>query len=268
MIRKTILFIAYFLFVFLISFFFKKREGFTQNNQLANKVANKVVVEERKNIVLLGDSVFFNDPYVKAGNSVCDKLKVKIANQGKQSKLYCLAENDALMVDIYQQLDNVNRDALNNKNTTVFISVGGNDILNFYKNLSINPNDNKNENKNNTQDNNTQANSVDPENMKVLFNAYIKLIDAIIARLPLVQVKLFNIYSPLSKDYLIYNAPIRKWNGLLNAKFQLDTKFQPYRNVTIINNFGFMNQRADFNYDIEPSPIGAEKIANAIMINL
>lgn len=257
MVRKIIiLFIAYFLVVFLISFFFKRREGFTEpNKQTINKLANKVGVEERKNIVLLGDSVFFNDPYVKAGNSVCDKLKVKIAKQSIAAKLYCLAENDALMVDIYQQLDNVNRDSLNNKNTTVFISVGGNDILNFYKNLSINPNDN-------TKTNDTQANGVDPENMKVLFNAYIKLVDAIIARLPLVKVKLFNIYSPLSKDYLIYNAPIRKWNGLLDAKFH------PYSNITIINNFGFMNQRADFNYDIEPSPIGAEKIANAILVNL
>lgn len=252
MIRKKILFFI-FLFVFLMTFFFKKREGFTDkepNKQTINQLANKVGPknEESKNIVLLGDSVFFNDPYVKAGNSVCDKLKVKMAKQSIAAKLYCLAENDALMVDIYQQLANVNRDALNNKNTTVFISVGGNDILNFYKNLSINPND--------------IYNSVDPENMKVLFNAYIKLIDAIIARLPLVKIKLFNIYSPLSKDYLIYNAPIRKWNGLLDAKFK------SYPDVTIINNFGFMNQRADFNYDIEPSPIGAEKIANAILINL
>jgi hypothetical protein len=113
----------------------------------------------------------------------------------------------------------------------------------------------------NSYDDIKNNNGVDPENMKVLFNAYIKLIDAIIARLPLVKIKLFNIYSPLSKNYLIYNAPIRKWNGLL------DTKFQPYRNVSIINNFSFMNQRADFNYEIEPSPIGAEKITNAILLN-
>jgi hypothetical protein len=233
MTRKAIFFLLIILFI--SSLFFNKREGFDKlgGQSLGNPL-------EGKNIVLLGDSVFFNDAYVKVGNSVCDKLKKKI---NKQSKLYCLAENDALIVDIYTQLANIDRESLNKKNTTVFVSVGGNDILNFYKNNSIDKNDDS------------------KDNMNVIFNAYLELIEAIIARLPLVKLKLFNIYSPLSKDYLIYNKPIRKWNELLYTKFKLN------RNVTIINNFGFMNQREDFSFDIEPSPIGSQKIANAILVN-
>ena len=67
MIRKIKSYKIILIFLLFASFFFtrKRREGFTENN----------IVGGEKNIVLLGDSVFFNDPYVKVGNSVCDKLK-------------------------------------------------------------------------------------------------------------------------------------------------------------------------------------------------
>jgi hypothetical protein len=67
--------------------------------------------------------VLNNSAYVPQGKSVVDYLKEKT------NKVFNFAKDGATIQDCYAQLDKIPLD-FNNTNTYVFISVGGNDILN------------------------------------------------------------------------------------------------------------------------------------------
>ena len=75
------------------------------------------------NIILIGDSVLNNSNYVSSGTSVADILKTKT------DKVFNFAKDGATISDCYGQLDKIPTQ-LNKTNTYVFISAGGNDILN------------------------------------------------------------------------------------------------------------------------------------------
>ena len=75
------------------------------------------------NIVLIGDSVLNNSNYVPSGKSVVDVLKSKTQN------VFDFAKDGATISDCYGQLDKISTE-LNKSETYVFISAGGNDILN------------------------------------------------------------------------------------------------------------------------------------------
>ena len=84
-------------------------------------------IKNKKTIILLGDSVFNNNSYVEKGKAVNELLQ-KTADE--TTTIVCLARNDSTINNVYQQLENVTID-LNDKLTTVFLSVGGNDIINL-----------------------------------------------------------------------------------------------------------------------------------------
>jgi hypothetical protein len=75
------------------------------------------------NILLIGDSVLNNSKYVSADNSVYDNLKTKTSNVFNYSK------DAATINDCYEQLDKIPLE-LDKPNAHVFISAGGNNILN------------------------------------------------------------------------------------------------------------------------------------------
>jgi lysophospholipase L1-like esterase len=87
------------------------------------------------NVILLGDSVLNNSNYVPSGKSVGDILNSKLSN------VLNLAKDGATINDLYRQLDDIPIE-LDKAETFVFISAGGNDILN--KRMELNPVDIKN----------------------------------------------------------------------------------------------------------------------------
>jgi hypothetical protein len=72
-------------------------------------------------IVLLGDSIFDNAPYVQTGEAVIHHLKRRIPNTWQAT---LLAIDGAVTREVHEQLQQLPPDA-----THLFLSVGGNDAL-------------------------------------------------------------------------------------------------------------------------------------------
>jgi lysophospholipase L1-like esterase len=179
----------------------------------------------KKTIILLGDSVFNNNSYVEKGKAVNEILQ---KNADKNTSIICLAINDSTINNIYQQLENVNID-LNDKLTTVFLSVGGNDIMKLQQ-----------------------------QNLDTTFEKYKTLIGAITSKLPNVKLVLLNIYYPTNTSK--YDLLIDKWNTNIDIEYESNDK-----NIYILNLSNLLKEPSDFVFDIEPSITGGEKIANKIL---
>lgn len=79
-------------------------------------------------IVLLGDSVFDNAPYVAQGQEVIEKLRARLAADWKAT---LLAQDGAVLAGVREQTARLPRDA-----THLLVSAGGNDALGFTAALS------------------------------------------------------------------------------------------------------------------------------------
>ena len=107
-------------FIFAISYFntYTKtksiRETFSSNNN--------------RTIVLLGDSILKNNSYTSDGKGIDDLL----LERNKQT--YSYAVDNSNIVDVYNQINEIPID-LNSPSTTIFLSAGGNDILNHYEEI-------------------------------------------------------------------------------------------------------------------------------------
>jgi hypothetical protein len=137
------------------------------------------------------------------------------------------------MLDVYKQLDKIPTN-LNNDSTYLFLSVGGNDILNNHGELT---------------------------NMDIseLFDKYKKLVETINTKFNNANIVLLNLYMPTSLSYQKYKNTVDEWNQLLNTF--VSKSDQHYE---IININSLLTTPADFVNDIEPSEIASQKIANAI----
>ena len=196
------------------------KEGFNPDNQY---------------FLLLGDSVLNNEVYVVNGKSVNQLLKDRT-----DGKTTCLAKNDANITSVYNQLENL-PDKLKEASdkTTIFLSVGGNDII---SNFILEKN---------------QDNKKDPDNRKLnhLFLRYQQLITAIQTKMDQCTIRLLNIYYPRDTNFRKYQPIVQQWNDLLQNHY-------PY-NVVTINKY-FTNH-SDFIQSIEPSSSGGEKLANLLL---
>lgn len=179
----------------------------------------------KKTIILLGDSVFNNNLYVEKGKAVNELLQKKA---DENTSIICLAKNDSKINNVYQQLENVNID-LNNKLTTLFLSIGGNDIMNLQQ-----------------------------KNVDDIFKKYKTLIGAITTKLPNIKLVLLNIYYPTNISK--YNSLIYKWNTNINLEYEYNDK-----NIYILDLANLLKESSDFVFDIEPSISGGEKITNKIL---
>ncbi len=74
------------------------------------------------NIILMGDSIFDNAPYVQADTAVSDQL----ARMAEGAKVTLLAVDGDVTTDVVRQLDAIPSDA-----THLFVSCGGNDALQY-----------------------------------------------------------------------------------------------------------------------------------------
>ena len=182
-------------------------------------------IKNKKTIILLGDSVFNNNTYVEKGKAVNELLE---KNADENTTIICLARNESTINTIYQQLSDVNID-LNDKLTTVFLSLGGNDIMNMRE-----------------------------KNVDDIFEKYNTLTKAITTKLPNVKLVLLNVYYPPNKAN--YNSRIDKWNTMIDLQYKNNDK-----NIHILNLANLLTDPSDFVFDIEPSSTGGEKIANKIL---
>jgi lysophospholipase L1-like esterase len=206
-------FIIFFVSIIIIvscAYFKSSKEGLTNND----------------NIILIGDSVLNNSNYVSADNSVYDNLKTKTSNVFNYSK------DGATISDCYEQLDKIPLE-LDKPNAHVFISAGGNNILNA-------------------------RNKMTSENIIQLFNEYTEFIKSVKTRLTNAKIYICNLYVPTNPRFQIYKPSIEQWNKLIS---------QNSSNYTVIDLNSLLNTPEDFVYDIEPSELGSKKIANIIYLS-
>ena len=186
-------------------------------------------------IFLLGDSVLNNSKYVSNNESVYDYIKQKNTNT------YLYAKDGSTIVDLYTQLNNIPSDITEEeeKNTSVVISIGGNNIL-----------------KMSTTDTSTKV------KVNELFQKYMDFLSSLRSKFASIkQIVVLSVYYPPKSMYHKYYPYIDKWNQLLEENSsKMDYK--------IIQTNKIMTNTEDFIFDIEPSVKGGEKIANSILILL
>ena len=184
---------------------------------------------ERNNIVLIGDSVLNNSNYVSSEKSVYNILKTKTQN------VFNFAKDGATINDCYSQLDKIPL-KLNKTETYVFISAGGNDILNKRGQL-------------------TSAEIIK------LFNNYMDFVKSLRVKLGSAKINILNLYMPSNPRYQSYKSSIEQWNKLIK---EYSSKIGEM--YTVINLDMLLTTPQDFVYDIEPSEIASQKIANVIYL--
>lgn len=190
----------------------------------------------KNTLILLGDSILKNNAYVSNGNSI-----ENILLQKTNGKLKCYARDGAKIIDVYKQISEIPLE-LNNRNTLIFLSAGGNDILFYYveegKNIS------------------------DTTFLDKMFIDYKNLIETIQNRLPKANLYLLDIYYPQNEKYTKYHTIIDKWNNMIYS----------YANKNINNISGvvkistILTKNNDISFDIEPSSKGGEKISEHILL--
>lgn len=196
-------------------------ESFLNNNNTKN------------NIVLLGDSILKNNSYVKNGQSIEDILR-----ENKGDNLYCLALNNSTIVDVYSQIDSIPLE-LNNENTSIFLSSGGNDILSQY----VDKHD---------------SDVSDTHVLNVIFIAYKKMIKSLQTKMNKSKIVLIDIYYPTSNQFSQYKPIVQEWNKLLE-------KYAREKSYGLIQISKSVTASDDFTLSIEPSEKGGEKIARSIL---
>jgi len=193
---------------------------------------NNTADDNFKNNILLGDSIFKNNLYVSQGNAVEDILKNKNAGN-----IYCYAENNSKIYNVYNQLNNIPLE-LNNPNSTIFLSIGGNDILDRYVERS-NPDLN------------------DTDYLNTIFGAYKKLVKSIKIKMEQCNLVLSDVYYPSSSKYLPYREIITMWNNKVN-------NYAKEHNIMVLKISSVLTQPDDFALEIEPSEKGGNKLADFI----
>ena len=209
--HKLAIIVISIIIIFSCAYFKTIKEGLTNN----------------KNIVLIGDSVLNNSNYVPQGSSVIDNLKTKTHN------IFNFSKDGATITDLYAQLYKIPLD-LNNSDTYIYISAGGNDILN-------------------------KRGQLDNSEIIRLFNTYMNFVKSLRERLGSVKINILNLYLPANPLYESYKESIDQWNKLIT---EYSNKIGEMYNVVDLNTL--LTTPEDFIYDIEPSELGSKKIANAI----
>jgi len=185
----------------------------------------------RNKIILMGDSILNNSNYVSQGDSVYDNLK----KQTQPNNILNVAKDGATINDLYLQLDKIPLN-LNNSDTYIFISAGGNNILN--------------------------NNHLNSQEITKLFNTYLEFLKALRVKLGNTNINILNLYQPSNPRYNSYKQSIKQWNQLINKN---SNKVGEMYNVVDV--YSLLTSPNDFVYDIEPSNIASQKIANLIYLS-
>ena len=172
--------ILFLIFIICIIFFFilyKLFLFYTTNFHFESFISSST---SNKTIILLGDSILNNTNYVSSNTNIPYLLHSYLTKQNNQ--LLNLAQDNASISTVYNQLNKIPID-LNNSNTFIILSVGGNDLLNGYQDINQ------------------------------IIIKYKKLLNSIQSRLPRIHLILINLYYPFGIDQ--YYSLIEKWNNNL-----------------------------------------------------
>lgn len=183
----------------------------------------------KRHIVLMGDSILKNDAYVKHGETVSDWVRNK---SGADCECNTVAMDSAMIEDVYSQMEFIDLD-WNTKDTFLFLSVGGNDLLSKHQSQS--------------QSQGQQVLDVD-----AVFDSYAKLVSTILEEWNNTQLVLLNLYCPISKPHLC--AIVKKWN-------ELQLQYANSKNIKVI----YIDSSEPNIRGIEPTSEGGEKIAEQIV---
>lgn len=183
---------------------------------------------KNKTVILIGDSILQNKRY--ADPSVEDYLLEKIP----EDHLFCFAKDNSTISTTKKQINQI-PDNLNNSYTYIFVSVGGNDILNdiVYKTYP---------------------------SKYILFNImteYEKLIDDLHEKMNNCHIILLNLYFPTTSFLKKYYNYIHTWNYFIK-------KYSNKHNFKLLDLTKIINEPKDITHFIEPSVLGGKKITNKI----
>jgi len=211
-------YILYFVIIVLLVYFaynlYQHREG------IQNKVTH---------IVLLGDSIFQNNNYVPKSKSVEYLLKEKLSIPS-----LVLAQDNAIIYDIPKQYNSMPLN-LNAKTTNLYISIGGNDLLNLYEH------------------NNTNNSKLFNMVWEIYKKTILMLIDSTQC-----NIILTDIYFITDPNYSKYIPMIKKWNSNLY-------QFADQHKLNVFKISKILTQPKDFTNSIEPSVIGGNKMVNSFI---
>lgn len=197
------------------------KEGFNPNSQY---------------FLLLGDSILNNEIYVSKGKSVNQLLYDKT-----NERTINLAKNEATIQDVYDQVAKIpDKLKSSSKNTTIFLSIGGNDIL-------FQASDNDKE-------------KIDSKIINTIFAAYKPLIKSIQTMMPDSQIVPLDIYYPDNIKYKQFHSAIQEWNDKLY-------EYTKNNQMGVLRVSSILTQPEDFTLAIEPSDIGGKKLVDAILAN-
>ena len=208
------------LFFSLYTTYKSEKDGFTSSSN-------------NNTIILIGDSILQNSSYVSH-----DKSIENIINKKSNGSCHCYAKNNAKTYDIYSQINKIPLE-LNNRHTTIFLSAGGNDILDKYVERS-------------------DPNLNDLDYLNTIFGAYKNLVKAIKTKMNQANLVLLDVYYPKSTKYLPYRNIINAWNNKIYD-------YAKNNNIEVLRISTLLTKDSDFTLEIEPSETGGEKISNAIL---
>ena len=220
-----------YLYIFILCFIILAVSLYTQYRY--ESIYKEDFSNNKNSIVLLGDSILKNNSYVKNGQSIEDILREK-----KGDNLYCLALNNSTIVDIYSQIDSIPIE-LNNENTIIFLSSGGNDILSQYVDKQ-------------------DSDISDTHILNVIFIAYKKMVKSIKTKMNKAKIVLIDIYYPHSNQFSQYKHIIHEWNKMIE-------NYAHEQSYGLIQISKRITESDDFTLSIEPSEKGGEKIAQSIL---
>ena len=158
-------------------------------------------------------------------------LLSKELSKNVNTAVYNFAKDGSTITDCYTQLDKISID-LNTSNTTIFLSCGGNNILNSRQKL-------------------------DTASTITLFKQYSELIQSIKTRVSNAQLYILNLYTPVNTHYTSYHSTIEQWNKLLEDNASS-------LGYTLIDISSLLVLEDDFAYNIEPSYKGGQKIVSKL----
>ena len=221
----------FYLYIFILVFFIIIVAYF---NTVMHNIYKESFSADKQTFILLGDSVLQNSAYVSDGKSVDELIKEK-----KNGTTLCFARDNSIIVDIYEQVGKIPNN-LNNNTTTLFLSIGGNDILNHYID----------------KENDTTETSI----LKPMFSSYKKLIEYIRSRFKNANIVLLDIYYPENMKYKQYHSIIKEWNAMLY-------EYANKNNYSVLKISNILTRPDDFSFGIEPSSVGGSKLVEAILTN-
>ena len=173
-----------------------------------------------------------NSNYILSeGKSVPDLIKKGHSNT------YNFAKDGAVITECVSQIEQIPADK-DVSQTYIFVSAGGNNILNNHFTIS-------------------------KEMIDTFFQQYSTLLHSLKSKFPKAQIYLLTLYYPLDSRYNSLYPFVEQWNTLLSEFVEQNgTQFK------LIRTNKLMISKADFTNAVEPSETGGAKIASAILTSV